>query len=509
MLEHLITNFHEGFYLFFHWSNILAILAGVCLGIVIGAVPGLTVTMAVGLALPFTFKMPPITAICFLLGIYKAGIYGGSVSAILIGTPGTPAAAATVMDGYMLAKKGKAGKALDIAIYASVIADSTSDIILILVAAPIAMFALRFGPPEYFALIVFSLTIIGSVAGESLVKGLLSAGIGLLFATVGIEPIYGYTRFSFGSVNMMGGLQFIPLLIGLFAIPEVIKQYHRAKRGETTFQILRTEAARPEDNRVTWPELRSCLKTIFRGGLIGTFIGAIPGIGAAPSSFLSYNEAKRGSKHPEEFGKGSLEGIAAAESGNNGVCGATLIPLLTLGIPGDVITAVMLGAFMIQGLTPGPLLFQEKAAIIYGIFVGMLLCNIVNFAVAKIAIRFFRQITRIKISYLFPVVFILCVIGTYAVNNSMFDVAVMLAVGIMGYFMYRLDIPATPFVIAFILGSMLEKGLRRSLLISKGDWSIFFQRPIAVAFLILTVLSISFLIYRHSKGKRRLPSGEM
>ncbi|MDE0344709.1 MAG: tripartite tricarboxylate transporter permease, partial [Boseongicola sp.] len=339
----------SAFALFATWQNVLVLGVGVVIGTFVGAIPGMTTPMAVALTLPFTFTLHPVTGILLLLGVYKGGIYGGSITAILINAPGTPAASCTVLDGYPLAKRGEARRALDIALYASCVADFISNISLILFAGVLAGFALAFGSPEVFTLIMFSLTIIAGVSGNQLLKGLGSAGLGLLLATIGLDLVYGTNRFVFGDVNLMSGLNFIPVLIGLFALPEIVAFYGRREVAREHNPLAGVGA--------TFDDFQRCLKTIIRGSFIGVILGAIPGIGGAPSAFLSYSEAKRTSKTPEKFGTGEIEGVAAAESGNNGVAGATMIPLLALGIPGDIITAIILGAFMIHGLRPGPLLF--------------------------------------------------------------------------------------------------------------------------------------------------------
>ncbi len=494
----MLENFHLGLQVFFDWPNIFAVFAGVTTGIFIGAVPGLTATMSVALLVPLTFKMGPVAGLAMLIGVYKGGIYGGSITAILINTPGTPAAAATALDGYPLAKKGKALKALKMAIYASVMADVFSDIVLILVAAPLAIVALKLGPPELTTLLILALTIVGLVSGRSLIKGLLVASLGLLLASVGMDFMTGTPRFAFGSLEMAKGLPLIPVLIGLFAIPEILVQVEKRARG--TESVVLKRSPRAEDNRVNFQELKSCGKTIFRSAIVGTFIGAIPGIGSVIASFISYGMAKRWSKNPEEFGEGSLEGVAAAEAGNNSVCGATLIPLLTLGIPGDSITAVMLGAFLIQGLVPGPELIGKHPAVIYGLFVALIVANIANFVIANVGIRFFARVAGISKNILFPVVSILCVVGTYAVQNSIFDVKTMLFFGILGYFMRKLAFPIPPFLIAFILGPMVEERLRQSLIISGGSPAIFFASPISLAFIVLTGLSMFAVAWRQIKS---------
>jgi putative tricarboxylic transport membrane protein len=496
MIEHLLS----GFVLFFQWKVLFSIFGGVITGIIIGALPGMTIVMAITLALPFTFYMEPVVAIAFLLGIYKAGVYGGSMSAILIGTPGTPAAAATVIDGYPLAQKGQGKKALDMALYASVISDFISDIITIVAAIHIAKLALKIGPVEFFSIILFSLTIIASVSGQNLIKGLIAGGMGLLLATVGMDTMYGIMRFTFGKMELGAGLSIIPVLIGLFAVPEMLFQLRDKKLGLSKETVIDTHflAESGQDN-LTLKEFKGAFRTILRGSLIGSAIGIIPGVGGAPAAFINYSQSKKKSKKPEEYGHGSLEGVAAAESGNNGVCGPTLIPLLTLGIPGDKTTAVLLGAFMIQGLTPGPLLFQKHINIIYGIFMAMLVINVVVLGVGKVTLKWAAMTSRIPKEVLFPIVFILCAYGSYAVHNNLFDIWVMVFVGGLGYIMRVHDIPQAPFVIAFILSPLFENGLRRSLIMSRGDLTVFFTHPISLAFLLLTVLTIVFLVRTKKK----------
>lgn len=477
----MMDNILQGMTLFFSVSNFLAIACGVMIGAVVGAIPGLTATMAVALALPFTFALDPITGILLLVGIYKGGIFGGSISAILIRAPGTPAAACTTLDGYPMARRGEAGKALHMALYASCIADVISNLALIFLAGVIASFALRFGPPEYFWLIAFSLTIVISISGSSLTKGLISGLIGIMLSTVGLDLVYGTQRFTYSDFNLMGGIGYIPLLIGLFAIPEVIEFYlQRAKE---------LEIGKADRSRVTMAEFRRCLRSILTGSAIGVFLGSIPGIGATAASFLSYGTARRSSKFSANFGKGEIEGVAAAESGNNGVAGATLIPLLALGIPGDVVTAVILGAFMLHGLTPGPLMFQENIDMIYALFAGMIVASAVLFLVGSFAIRYFAKIADIPRHILIPLVLLFCVFGSYAVQNQMFDVLVMMLFGVLGFLMGRVGMATPPLLIGFILGPLFEDNLRRSYLIA-DDPMIFFRSPICWFFILATVLSL-------------------
>lgn len=487
--------FSEVLHLFLSLDNILAIALGVLIGVVVGSIPGLTATMAVALALPFTFSMEPIAAILLLVGIYKGGMYGGSITAILIRTPGSPASACTLLDGYPLAQQGYAKKALKTALYSSVIADFISNIALIFFAAYLAKIALNFGAPEFFWLICFSLTIIISLASSSMIKGLLAALMGILLSLVGLDEVYGSQRLTFGNYNLMDSISFIPLLIGLFAIPEIIEFYRK--------KVVPHIKAKASGVGMTLAEFKRCLKPIVRGSLIGVLIGAIPGTGATAAAFISYSDARRRSPNRDNFGKGEVEGVAAAEAGNNGVAGATMIPLLSLGIPGDVITAIILGAFMVHGLTPGPIMFQENLTLIYALFVGIMCSSLVLLVVGNGAIKYFSLIADIPKSILFPIVLMFCVYGAYAVNNDTFDVWLMLGFGVLGYIFNRAAIPAAPFLIGFILGPMFEDNLRRSLLIGHNDLSIFVRGPITWFFIALTLGSILLALYRYISERRQ------
>ena len=472
----------------------LSLFIGIVVGVIGGAIPGLSATMAVALTLPFTFPMQPINGILLLLGVYKGGIFGGSIPAILIKTPGTPASSATILDGYPLAEKGQAGKALGMALWASCTADVVSNLSLILFAGWLASFALNFGPPEFFALIFFSLTIIAGVSGDSLLRGTLSAVAGLILATVGLDLVYGTNRFTFGDSNLMGGLNFIAVLIGLFAIPEVI-----AMAWDPTGHLGKARSL--GKSWVTFREYKDSFFSIIRGSIIGVILGSIPGIGAAPSAFLSYSEARRTSKNKANFGKGEIEGVAAAEAGNNGVAGATLIPLLALGVPGDVITAIIIGAFMIHGLQPGPMMFIMNVDIIYGLFIGLIVSSVMLFAVGSVAIRAFRYVADVPKRILMPAVLVLCIYGVFAVNNNIFDVGVMFSMGWLGYVMLRTRIPAAPFLIAFILGPLLEDNFRQSMLMSGGDMAVFVRGPITWAFWSFSLIAL-FAIYKSVRAPK-------
>lgn len=480
--------------LFATFQNVTVLFVGVVVGTITGAIPGMTTPMAVALTLPFTFAMQPVTGILLLLGVYKGGLYGGSITAILINAPGTPAASCTAIDGYPMAKRGEARRALDMALYASCVADFVSNLSLILFAGVLASFALQFGPAEVFTLIVFSLTIISGVSGDQLLKGYGSACLGLILATVGLDLVYGTNRFVFGNLNLMNGLAFIPVLIGLFALPEIINFFVQKSMPREQSALAGTGA--------TFADFKNNLKTIIRGSFIGVVLGAIPGIGGAPAAFLSYSEARRTSKNKANFGKGELEGVAASEAGNNGVAGATLIPLLALGIPGDIITAIILGAFMVHGLRPGPLMFQENIDLIYALFIGIMLSSFYLLIIGKASIRVMSKIADIPQRILFPVVFVFCVFGAYAVNNSMFDVMVMMIMGIVGFAMLKLEIPAAPFLIAFILGPMLEDNFRQAMLISKGDPGVFFSTLICWVFWVLTTVVVGLTIWSYVKERQ-------
>jgi putative tricarboxylic transport membrane protein len=380
------------------------------------------------------------------------------------------------------------------ALWASCTADVVSNLSLILFAGWLASFALNFGPPEFFALIFFSLTIIAGVSGDSLLRGTLSAVAGLILATVGLDLVYGTNRFTFGDSNLMGGLNFIAVLIGLFAIPEVI-----AMAWDPTGHLGKARSL--GKSWVTFREYKDSFFSIIRGSIIGVILGSIPGIGAAPSAFLSYSEARRTSKNKGNFGKGEIEGVAAAEAGNNGVAGATLIPLLALGVPGDVITAIIIGAFMIHGLQPGPMMFIMNVDIIYGLFIGLIVSSVMLFAVGSVAIRAFRYVADVPKRILMPAVLVLCIYGVFAVNNNIFDVGVMFAMGWLGYVMLRTRIPAAPFLIAFILGPLLEDNFRQSMLMSGGNMSVFVRGPITWAFWSFSLIAL-FAIYKSVRAPK-------
>ncbi|MBN6205489.1 tripartite tricarboxylate transporter permease [Ralstonia pickettii] len=462
---------------------IIILLAGIFLGISIGALPGLTSTMGVALVLPITFGMGQVTGLLLLIGVYFGSVYGGSITAILLNTPGTPASAATAMDGYALAQKGYARKALTTSTISSATGGVISIVILILVAPQLASFALKFSAPEHFALAFFGVSIISSLAAKSLTKGLITGLLGLVIASIGMDPMGGFPRFTFGVAELTSGINFIPVMIGLFAASEAFTSM------EDLFSKRKIQIT-VEKVKLKWVEFKSIIFTIFYSGGLGSFIGMIPGAGADIAAFVGYNEARRFSKNKDEFGKGALQGISAPEAAGNAVTGGAMIPLLTLGIPGDAVTAVLLGALMVQGIQPGPMLFESNGPLVYTLFFGMLIANIFILIVGLAGVKIFTKILLIPKSILTPLILILSVIGSYALGNNYFDVIVMLVAGIIGYFMKKYGFPVSPLILGLILGPMMESNLRRSLVMSQGDISILFTRPIACVLIILGIITL-------------------
>ena len=497
-----MENLVAAFDMFFQLPVIGGVFGGVFLGVVLGSIPGLTATMAIALIIPMTFNMDPVVSVSLLVGAYKGGTYGGSIPAILLNTPGTPAAAATVLDGNEMAKQGKSLKALKMAIYSSVIADSASDIVLILVAPPLALIALKMGPPEMASLIFLSLLIITAVAGDSMIKGLIVGALGLIVGLVGLDSITAVRRFGFGFAELDEGISLIPMLIGLFAISEFLMNTEIVAKGKDKAVEFFASSTKKEDNQVSGKEFRRCLPIILTASGIGTLLGAIPGIGPSIAAFAGYAQAKKMSRHPEKFGKGAIEGVAAAEAGNNAVCGANLIPLLTLGIPGDIGAAVLLGAFMIQGLHPGPMLFKQNIVTVYAIFMALLLANVFNFLISIFYIRIASKVVLIPKSYIFPAVLALCFFGAYGFNQNLFDVWVALIFGVLGYLLRRNGFPVAPLLIAFMLEPILEGAFRQSLLMSGGSLGIFVTHPISGALLGLAITGIVWSVITSLRKSR-------
>jgi len=477
-------------------ANFFFVFIGITAGIIVGALPGLTATMGCALLIPFTFGRPPIQGLLMLLGIFCGGIYGGSISGILIRTPGTPSAAATLLDGYPLSQKGLAGKAIGISTIASFVGGTTGALVMTFLSPQIAKIGLKFGPPEFFALAIFGLGMIITISGRSLLKGIIAAVFGLLITIIGFDPLSGVPRFTFGSQDLLGGVTFIPALIGLFGYAQVFRNIEK-------ITILPPVKSKVENILPKFAEIRATLTTMFKSGLMGTFIGSIPGTGCDVAAFVTYGEAKRSSKHPGRFGTGVLEGVAAPEAGNNGATGGAMIPMLTLGVPGDAVTAVLLGALTIHGLQPGPMLFRDHLDVIYPIFAGMILAQFILLIVGLSGARVFARLINIDRRILTPVIFFLCVVGSYSMRFSFFDVGLSLIIGVIAYFMEYYEYPVSPILLALILGPMAEQNLRRSLIISHGDPTIFFTRPISAGFIILALAVIISSYYRIRKASAR------
>tara|TARA_Y100001934_G_scaffold108429_1_gene133015 strand:- start:1500 stop:2990 length:1491 start_codon:yes stop_codon:yes gene_type:complete len=478
--------------------TIIAVAAGCFIGLIVGMIPGLTISTGIIIVLPLTFVLPPEISIALLLGLYVSGMTGGSFSAILVNIPGTPSASATAMDGHPMAQKGEAGRALGIAIVSSFLGGLFSFLCLFLVAPLLAEVALKFKSPDLFSLVLFGLTIICSFAAQSLIKGFLSAGIGLAIITVGQDPMMGTQRFTFGEVNLIGGIHFLTALIGLFAIPQLVDNFTQIKNSVREENVVK---------KITgiFPkiaDLKLIRVPVILGSPIGSFLGILPGAGGPIAAFLSYDYSKRLSENSEEFGKGSPQGIAAPESANNAVTGGALIPMMTLGIPGDPVTAILIGALLIHGLAPGPLLFVENGEFAYGVVFSFFWANIFNILIALIFIRLLVKVLSIPKTILMPTIAILCVIGSYALRNNFFDVYVMFSFGILGIIMRWLQMPIIPMLLAMVLGRQLEEHLRVSLIASKNDLSIFFVSPFSVFFLLLAITSIAWSLWAEYKRRR-------
>ena len=485
--------------LLFTLENILWINIGVFIGSVFAAIPGLSVILCVILFLPVTYSMTAIPGMMFLLGIYCAGGYGGSVSAILINTPGTPHAAATMLDGHPLSEQGRTKAALKIALYASAFGGIFSALMLLFLGPQVARVAAQLGTAEYFMVCVFGLTIIAGVSGKSMIKGLISACLGLLISCVGSDPMTSYDRFTFGISRLYLGLDLAVCLIGLFALVEIMS------KAEKRLDRLNLDTTQIKDDGViTKEEYKRMARPVLLSSIIGVMVGIIPGTGASEASWFSYNTAKNMSKHPEEFGHGSVEGIAAAESANNAVTGATLIPLLTLGIPGDGTVAIMLSALMINGLNPGLTLFTTQGNIMYAIMLGLILVNIFMLLQGKFLTTLFAKVVSIPQEILTPIIVIFCFAGAYSVNENFFDVGVALIFGMLAWILRKLELPPVPILLGLVLGSMTETNFRRALLISNGSPKIFFSSVYCIIFLVLILLAVGTIV----RGKMKERSAQ-
>lgn len=477
-------------------------LLGTVIGIIFGSIPGLTSTMGVALCLPLTFSMSPLNAISMLIALYVGGTSGGLISAILLKIPGTPSSVATTFDGTPMAEKGEAGKALGAGILYSFIGTILSIVALIFIAPSLAKIALKFGPYEFFAICMFALTMIGSMVGDNLLRGLMSGVAGVMFSLFGIASIGGAERFTFGLQDLENGFDMLPVMIGLFAVAEILKV---AADGLPVTSSSKT-SCKMKGFGITLKEFKEQLWNMFRSALLGIGIGILPGIGGATSNIVAYSVAKQQSKYPEKFGTGIVDGIIATETSNNASIGGALIPLLTLGIPGDTVTAMLLGALTLHGITPGPLLFKNSGVLVYGIFAAFIVATLMMLIVEYGGIKIFIKVLEVPKYILLPVILILCVVGTYGTNHSMFDVWTSLIFGVIGYFMAKHKFPQAPMILGFVLGSTIEENLIRGLMYSNNNFWAFFKSPIAAAFMIFTMGMVAWTAYtqiRRSLAKRR------
>ena len=475
------ANVLSGFQVTFQPVNILYCFVGVLVGTLIGVLPGIGPTGTVSILLPATFAISPVASIILLAGIYYGAAYGGSTTSILVNVPGEAASVVTCLDGYQMARQGRAGPALGMAAFASFIAGTFSVIALMFLALPLSKFALAFGPPEYSSLIVMGITILAYLAQKSLLKALMTASFGFLLSFIGIDMITGRARYTFGIPDLMDGIGIVPLAMGLFGVAEVLQNLDGSEARST----FKTRLGSLLPNRQDW---KDSWKPITRGSIMGFIIGIIPGGTATLASFISYAAEKRCARHPERFGHGAIEGVAGPESANNSCFAGGMVPLFGLGIPTSIAAALVFAALMIHGIQPGPFLVTEHPDVFWGLVASMYLGNVMLLIINLPLISLWVQVLKVPQWLLFPLILLFCIIGAYAINNALFDVGVMMLFGVLGYLMNKFGYEPAPLVLAFILGPVLEKSMRQSLRISGGSFSIFFTRPISVALLTLAAL---------------------
>ena len=463
--------------------NLTFALIGCVLGTLIGVLPGVGPAAGTAILIPLTFKLDPTGAIIMLCAIYYGAMYGGTITSVLLNVPGEAASVVTCIDGFQMAKQGRGGTALGIAAIGSFLGGIAATIALVVVATPLSRLALSFGPPEFFALMLVGLCLVTGLAGRSLVAGILMTVVGLLLAMIGIDPVRGAPRFTFGLPDLYDGIGFIPVVMGLFGVAEILITAERPVK-----ELVRTNLSRLLPNREEWGR---SLGAIGRGTVLGFFLGLIPGVGAIIPTFMSYILEKRLSKNPDEFGKGAIEGVAGPETANNAYANASMVPLLTLGIPSSPTIAVLMGAFIVNGLTPGPFLFQEKPELVWAVIASFFVGNVLLLILNLPLVGLWAKILEVPYQYICVGTLLFCILGAYSINQSTFDVWMMLLFGIIGYLLRKLDFPLAPAVLGMILGPQLEKSLRTSLEMSAGDYGIFFTRPITLVLLIAAVLILA------------------
>ncbi len=469
-------------------TNLLFAVMGCLLGTLIGVLPGVGPAAGTAILIPITFVLSPTPAIIMLAAIYYGAMYGGTITSVLINTPGEAASAITCLDGYEMSKRGRAGAALSIAAIGSLVGGTVATMGLVLVALPMTELALKFGPPEFFALMVMGLSLVTGLAAKSMTRALMSALFGLLVAMVGIDPVMGAPRFNFGITELLDGFSFVPVVMGVFGISEILLNAESEARAVFDSKM---SSLMP-----TVQDLKDSAGAIVRGTVIGFFLGLIPGVGAVVPAFMSYVAEKKVSKHPEKFGTGIIEGVAGPETANNAYANAALIPLFTLGIPGSPTIAILMGAFMMNGLIPGPFLFKEHSDFVWAVIASLYIGNVILVILNLPLIPMWVAILKVPYSILFALILGFCVLGSYSLDSAVFDVGVMSIFGVIGYAFKKLDIPLAPLALTMILGPLMERGLRQSLEISRGDFTIFFTRPIALGLLVIAALFVIFSTFQ-------------
>jgi len=464
--------------------SIFLILAGNVLGIIFGVVPGLTATMGMAIFLPMTFAMSDVHGMLFLIGIFVGACYAGSISAILVNIPGTPSAIATGFDGYLMAQKGEAGRAIGYSTLASALGGLFGVLVLVFAAPILASFALEFGAQEYTGIALLGISIVSYISFGSTVKGLIGGIIGLLLASIGQDVITGYPRFAFGSKDLEAGLEMIPVMVGFFGVTEVLIKIEQTTEGRSV--VAKISKVLPSLSRLVRMSPMMAVSS-----LIGTFIGAVPAAGGAIASMAAYGIQKRFSKRSREYGTGIAEGVVAAESANNAAVGGAFVPMLSLGIPGDPQTAILIGALMLNGLAPGPMLFATRPDLISTIYLGNVVSVVVFSLIGLAGARYFAHLIRVPRHYLLPAIMIFCIIGSFAIRNTVFDIWVLLACGLIGYLLQKIGIMPAPIILGFVLGPILEDNFRRALIISDGDWTTFVTRPISLAMLLINLFVLT------------------
>ncbi len=479
-------------------SGLICLLGGVFIGIIFGSVPGLSATMALALFLPITYALDPSIAVILLIALYIGGISGGLITAILTGIPGTPSSIATCFDGYPMTKRNQAFKALGVGVTFSFLGTVFSTLILIFLSPVLAKIAIKFGAYEYFAVALFSLSMLVGLSGNNIWKGLISGLMGCMFATVGMDSIASVNRFTFGSEEIAYGFDVLPVLIGLFAINEIITKADTVKSEHQNMQVI--NAIKIEKGLgFSIKEFFGQIKNFLISASLGTGIGILPGIGGGAANVMAYTVSKSTSKYPERYGTGIIDGVVASEASNNAAIGGALVPLLALGIPGDTVTAILLGGLTLHGIIPGPLMFTENINIVYAIFSAMFFGAIIMFIMEFYGLKIFTKILSIPKHFLLPAIFLFCIIGAFGVRNNFFDVWATVLFGMIGFTFYKLSIPSAPFILGFIIGPLAEINLRRGLMFSQGNFTEFFKAPIATTFFILTALIIIFAIKSRMK----------